>query len=100
MVRYEVKITANAQLGLSKIVENHDNYTLDSSLRYINAIRQLCSGLKTMPFRYEKRMINGTQYRSFTYKAHQIFYRVEEAENLVLIIAVLNGAQDWTQNLV
>ncbi len=99
MTTYKVRFSAKAELGLKLIIENSDQYTIEDTFRYIRSIRYLCNGLKTMPYRYEERKINDTQYRSFTYKAHQIFYRVEETNNLVFVIAVLHGAQDWHQYL-
>ncbi len=100
MSDYEVRVTGRAERDLRDILDApSDNYTPIQQLAYVDAILVDCAKLDFWPKRFSAVYISGREYRRFRYKAHTIFYRVQEEQKIVLVDAVLHGRMDFKRRL-
>ncbi len=95
MDKYHVVFSASFTKQLAEIEADFENYGEAHTLRYVSDVIGLCTGLNLFPHRYQARTINDQMYRLFRYKAHTIFYQVDEDQQEVAITAILPGRSDF-----
>ena len=80
---------------LAEMETDYVDYGKAHTLKYVSEIVNLCSGLNLFPHRYQARIINDQTYRLFSYKAHTVFYQIDENQLQVAITAILPGRADF-----
>lgn len=92
MSQYSVIFTSKSELQIAEILEQGAlQYGPADSRSYIVSLRKKCQSVSVFPDRYplDSYTKHPNTLRSFVHKAHKIFYRVNEVNKQVEIIAVL-----------
>lgn len=97
---YKVVFSARAQHDLQAILDDDSGrYTPIEQLNYVVGLERRARRLDLFPKRGNSVAINGSKYWRLNYKAHTAFYRVLDAEQLVVVVAVLHSAMDHSRQL-
>lgn len=97
---YSVVLSARAAEALADLLEDPESpYSPAARLAYVRAIRTRCESLDLLPHRFAEVTIRGRQFRHFSYKAHRVFYRVDEPTKTVFVIAIIAGRMEMDRQL-
>ena len=91
MLNYHVVITDNALNDLSRILrEGAVDFGREASRHYVETIQGLCQNLTANPhmYSYDEHTKHPRTHRSFSHKAHKIFYRVNDETGTVFIVTI------------
>lgn len=99
MDKYQVRFTSKFDADLALIEEDQFDFGFAHTQKYVVDLVQTCQLLQTMPNRFEAMTINDKTYRSFSFKAHRVFYQVSDSDQTVYIVSVLHGRQDFKRHL-
>ena len=102
MAVHKVVLTSFALRNLSQILdEGVDQYGVSAAREYVAQIKTRCLSLEQFPegHPFDEHTSKPETYRSFTHKAHKIFYRVDHAETTVFIAAVLHGRSRYSDRI-
>lgn len=92
---YKVVFSDRAQSDLIAILDDDTGrYSPAEQLDYVIGLQRRAERLDFFPKRGTATKVQGMSYWRMKYKAHTAFYRVLEAENLVVVVAVLHSAMD------
>ena len=99
MDNYSVRYSARFDAGLAEIEQAYVKWGKAQTLKYIGEVVRRCERLAYFPKRFEAVSINGQPYRSFTHKAHRVFYQVNDDTKTVSVVAILRGSMDFRERL-
>jgi len=64
--------------------------------RYISNIIERTRQIGRYPLAFaERTMPSGRRYRAVTYKSHIFFYRVDQVAEVMYVVRIFHGAQDY-----
>jgi len=99
-MNFRVRLGLRAKHALVDILNDPSNrYSETERLSYIESIRRICAGLSEFPNRFAIDEIQGAEFRSITFKAHRIFYLVDEELREATIAAILHKRMDHQSRL-
>ena len=96
---YSVFVTDQAQRNLQTILENDHLYEPHERLQYVEALSLRLNSLANFPSRFQEITINRQTYHAFTFKAHRVFYQINNDTKHVFVLAILASRQDFQQYL-
>ena len=97
---YKVTFTARSQNDLKSILNDGlGRYTPAQSLGYIQGMRRKCELLDVFPKRSTALLVRGKEYWRLTFKAHNIYYQVDDQEEHVFVVAILHNRMQFEARL-
>ena len=99
-MNYRIRITETAKQDLREIAFYIASQTQDreTAKKFVNELRAQCSRLAEFPnlgALPQDRMLRSMDYRFISHKDYLIFYRVNDSEKAVDILAVFNARKDF-----
>ena len=96
---YDIVISDRAAQTLNSIRHHNDRYTEQERASYYFQLKASCHSLNEMPYRFSVHPAADGLYRSFTFKAHTVYYRIDEPQQRVEIMAILHAHADAENHL-
>lgn len=90
---YSVEYADQAKENLRSILLDNPHWNARNRADYAIEIDLKIQSLDQMPERFVEVMIGNRSYRKMSHKAHAIYYRVENQEMKVMIVAILSHRQ-------
>ncbi len=95
-----LEFTRDAQTDIYRVQEyGIKNFGIRQSENYTDGLLDITKLIALSPKMNSARIHLGDAVRLHFYKAHTIFYRVDELAALVKIIRILSKHQNWTDHL-
>ena len=91
MAEYRVNFSARFDADIIEIESQAAVWGARQTDDYIESLLGWCLSLTHFPERFAETQIGERRYRTFVFKAHRVFYRIEGDQ--VLVIAVLSVRQ-------
>ena len=96
----QLEFTRDAQRDLHRIQEfGIKNFGLQQSEIYTDDLLDVTKLIAQAPHMNNERVHLGQSIRLHFYKAHIIFYRIDEASKVVKIVRILSKRQNWSEHL-
>ena len=102
MGEYRVQFSIGARQDFEDIYHNSQSrWSFEQTDAYVIEIEKRCFGLSHMPQRvgFDLHTRNEKTFRSFAYKAHKVFFTIDEATKTVNIVAVLPSRTKYSAKL-
>lgn len=96
----QLEFTRDARADIYRIQEfGIKNYGIGRSENYTDGLLEITKLIALSPKMNSERIHLGEAIRLHFYKAHTIFYRVDDSADVVKIIRILSKHQNWTDHL-
>ena len=101
---YDIRLTATAKEDLRGIAFAVAEASGEKAIarRFVLEIRETCGALRDFPLRGalpKDRVLRGMGYRYLNHQGYLIFYRVNDGESLVDIMAIFHEKMDYLRVL-
>lgn len=102
MDEYQVEFSTDARQDFEDIYrKGMQRWSFAITDAYVAEIEQRCYGLSHMPHRigFDRHTQNTRTYHAFEYKAHKVFFTIDETKKVVNIAAVLPSRTHYAVKL-
>ena len=96
--RFAVVFSSEAETDLIETTRYIDSE--DARSEYVSGIIERTRQIAQYPTVFRERTLpSGRRYRAITYKSHIFFYRVDEVAEVMYVVRIFHGSQDYAREL-